>query len=335
MSADSSQLDYSGQVEQTYRERIQDILTPIVGVTNVWTQVTADIDFSNTEQTSETYGPNGDRNQAAVRSEQIDSSRSNDGDSGGGVPGALSNRPTPEEPSPINNPQDQQGNQTQRETGDGSDTGTSSHSSVVNYEVDRTIAHVQKESGHVTRLTAAVVINRTALAQGGMDNDETETTEPEAVEQRIEQIRSLVRSAIGYNEDRGDMLEIIATPFTAAVPPAEQLSPPWWKDRMMLSLIERILKYIGLAIVAWLVWRKLVKPLIDSAVRGSMRTAPGATGSVPDESMPERELTAAELEQRKKMRVKHEKMVQATNDVARNDPRVVAMIVKNWMTGNA
>jgi flagellar M-ring protein FliF len=90
---DVQQLQYVQQIEQLYSKRIIDILEPVVGRDNVKAQVTAEMDFSQTESTSEQHKPNQSPDSAAVRSQQVVESGGGSAHPPTGVPGATSNQP--------------------------------------------------------------------------------------------------------------------------------------------------------------------------------------------------------------------------------------------------
>ncbi|WP_293606663.1 flagellar basal-body MS-ring/collar protein FliF, partial [Polaromonas sp. UBA4122] len=98
---DVSQLKYAQEIEQGYIRRIEAILQPIVGASNVHAQVAADIDFSIVENTDEKYAPNQEPGKAAVRSLQLSESSQQGGNAPGGVPGALTNQPPANPVAPI------------------------------------------------------------------------------------------------------------------------------------------------------------------------------------------------------------------------------------------
>ncbi len=188
--ADGTRLAYTARVEKSYQQRIQNLLAPIVGADNVRTQVVADLDFAKREHTSENYSPNNGDKPAAIRSRQT-SQQVDKNANQGGVPGALSNQPTPNAPSPINNPKKPGGNgsggngsgnrqNTNNTGGNGNNGGSSlqtngalgldnsgristSSNDTTNYELDHTIAHVTDPVGQVQRVSVAVVINQKAV----------------------------------------------------------------------------------------------------------------------------------------------------------------------------
>ncbi|MDF4667800.1 flagellar M-ring protein FliF C-terminal domain-containing protein, partial [Vibrio parahaemolyticus] len=156
------------ELENRYQQRIETLLSPIVGRGNVHAQVTAQVDFSHTEETAEEYKPNQPPNQAAVRSKQLSQSEQNGGMLAGGVPGALSNQPVAPPQAPIEAPKAQEG----EKTDDANATGTGTNRTLTrnpnsnsrldettNYEVDRRIRHIKRPVGNVERLSVAVIVN--------------------------------------------------------------------------------------------------------------------------------------------------------------------------------
>lgn len=113
-----AQLKYAADVEGRVQRRIEAILGPVVGNSNVHAQVTAQIDFSNKEQTEEQYSPNGNPAQAVMRSRQVNENEQVGGAYPCGVPGALSNQPAPANAAPISTPpaNQQNGQQTNQQT---------------------------------------------------------------------------------------------------------------------------------------------------------------------------------------------------------------------------
>ncbi|MDA3920068.1 MAG: flagellar basal-body MS-ring/collar protein FliF [Salinisphaera sp.] len=356
--ADTTRLAYVSQIEDNYRKRVQALLAPILGADNVRAQVSADVDFSSNESTQEQYSPNQEPGKAAVRSEQR-SNRLNGSGGVGGVPGALSNQPSPDQPSPINAPKPQgtaragtsgsQGNagsgmQMASSTGltsmDNSNRSSDS-SSTINYELDHVIRHVKQPVGRLTRLSVAVVINEKAPSPTTpAANARTAATSPTPStasgkppqqpaglsQARMQQITDLVRSAVGYSQARGDSVQIVQMPFTDhSSAPTAPAAPPWWQDRQLQSMAITALKYLLFAIVAFFLWRRLVRPLLNRAIQPVSSTAPAAVavGGEP----------AADKEEalRTYRRQQSGEAVRNAQDVAQNDPRLVAMIVKNWM----
>ncbi|WP_110599935.1 flagellar basal-body MS-ring/collar protein FliF [Salinicola lusitanus] len=361
---DGSQLDYVSNLENQYADRIEAILAPIVGARNVRAQVTAQVDFSQREQTAERYGPNQAPNEAAVRSQQSSASFQSNGDLAMGVPGALSNQPPGTAASPINAPatqapaQDQNaandngnGNQadgqatdtqgTDTQTASNTDTGQVHRDSTINYEVDRTVEHVKQHSGDIDRLSVAVVVNY----RDGVD-DAGNPTRVALSDTEMDQIRGLVRQAMGFSEARGDDLAVVNSPFQANAPEFE--TPPWWQTPEIWSLAKSVLKYLVVALVALFLWFKLVKPLVrrqtrepvpaqatspmsatDAAAAAASYQSVGAGAGVDNAS---RAGGASRGRDRNRRGASsYEQDLKDVREIAQEDPRLVAMVVRSWM----
>ena len=188
-----SQMQYSQKIEKNYIRRIEDILSPIVGLDGVRAQVVAEIDFTVTEQTQERYNPDF----SAVRSEQLQEDNRVGAAGEFGVPGALSNQP----PGGGVAPEVATG-----EEGEAIITqpGSSHKSSTRNFELDRTISHTRLAPGSIKRLSVAVLVDerRTRDAEGNVVSEALSESE-------MTRINALVMDAIGFNKARGDSLNIV------------------------------------------------------------------------------------------------------------------------------
>ncbi len=349
---DGSQLEYVAQIENGYRESIEAILGPVVGRDNIRAQVVADIDFSVGERTEETYRPNQNPADAAIRSQQFNVGTQSGGRAIGGIPGALSNQPAPDVPSPINNPENpDDGDEAEMDAGalnmagsggfapgpSGTADGPGSRSSTINYEVDRVIRHVRMGTGRVERVSAAVVIN---YPMQSSEDDSGEMQPVPLSDERMQQIESLVKEAIGFSAARGDSLEVVNVPFNEAPGPLVADAPPWWQDPQIIALAITGVQYLLIAIVAWLLWRKLVKPLLGQLPQlGAPQVATAGGPALPagdyDDEGEGEPVPNAQTIQRRRRKKQHDELLKTTQDLARNDPKLVAMIIKSWMNSNA
>lgn len=335
----ASQLKYANEVEGRLQRRIESILQPVVGNGNVHAQITAQIDYASREQTDENYQPNGTPEKAAVRSRQLSTSDQIGGTAVGGVPGALSNQPAPAATAPVTNPpaannangaQNQAGNNAQNNT----QNNTANRSTVpsnsrrdetTNYEVDRTITHTQHSAGAVQRLSAAVVVNY----QVGTDGKSKPLTD-----EQLKKIDDLVREAMGFSQERGDTLNVVNTPFNEAADDSGEL--PFWKQQAFFDQLLNAGRWLLVLIVAWLLWRKMVRPMLrkqqaekDAAAAAAIAAAmPQPEGSKPVK------LSNDELEKRKRsqQRVSVEVQTQRVQELADKDPRIVALVIRQWMS---
>ncbi|WP_413504320.1 flagellar basal-body MS-ring/collar protein FliF [Serratia grimesii] len=325
----AAQLKYANEVENRYQRRIEAILAPMVGSANVRAQVTAQIDFATREQTDEEYQPNQLPNKAAVRSKQMSQSDQIGGPQVGGVPGALSNQPSAPAVAPI---------ETAKPAAAGNNANTantavprsaatgpqnSRHDETTNYEVDRTIRHTQQKAGTVQRLSVAVVVNYSGTDKNGkplpMSKDQ------------LAQIESLVRESMGFSSARGDTLNVVNAPFTDNEVTGGEL--PFWQSQSFIDRLFDAGRYLLVLLVAWLLWRKLVRPQLQNrqAVQKAALAAANAPMVKPADSTKQ---SNEELAQHRKsqQRVSAEVQSQRIRDLADKDPRVVALVIRQWMS---
>ncbi len=322
---DSSQLEYLRQVERDYVRRIESIITPITGANNIRAQVTADLDFSRTEQTAETFRPNMAPDQASIRSQQIAETVGEGGQPAAGVPGALTNQPPGAATAPINAPAGgQPAAAAQATTVAG---GLVSRESTTNYELDRTISHTKLPAGTVKRLSVAVVVNHKALR----DRRGKVSYEPLSREE-LTRIESLVREAVGYNQARGDTLNVVNAPFDVS-DTVEAVPLPLWKDAAMQALARDVLKYLLIAgLLAYLVLG-VIKPMLRELIAAGGR-AP-ARGPLAGEAAGGEAALGGEVGDMVTLGRgrphSYEEDLKLVKDMAKQDPRIVAKVVKDWV----
>ena len=237
-----SELEYRMRLENIYRMRIVSLVTPIVGAGNVNAQVNLDIDFTRSELTEEKVDPQGN----ALRSEQLSSDETTERRARG-VPGAVANTP----PSETELAQIEE----QQEGSDGPSTRTKSTNEVRNYEVSRVISTTQNPSNQIARVFASVLVSDQEIM-----NPETGVTETQPLPQeKLDEIRELVRNAIGIDDERGDNLTVSSAPFVGAVvgERVEWYEQPWFED-----VSQQIFTILTLAIVALGVIRPLLNRIL-------------------------------------------------------------------------
>lgn len=323
-----AQLKYATDVEGRVQRRIEAILGPIVGTGNVHAQVTAQIDFANKEQTEEQYSPNGDAAQAVMRSRQLNTTEQIGGQNPGGVPGALSNTPAPANAAPISTPpanqQNGQQNNAQQTTSTAASTGprNSSRNETTNYEVDRTIRHTKMNVGDVQRLSVAVVVNYKTLPDG--------KPLPLTTDQ-MKQIEDLTREAMGYSEKRGDTLNVVNSPFTATDETGGEL--PFWQQQSFVDQLMSAGRWLLVLIVAWLLWRKGIRPQLNRRAEQLKAAQESMNSRQETEDAVEVRLSKDEQMQQRRanQRMGAEVMSQRIREMSDNDPRVVALVIRQWM----
>ena len=320
----ASQLDYIRQMESYYAQRIEAIVSPIVGEGNVKAEVRADLDFSESEATSESYKPNPTPDTQAIRSQQSVEDINNAGNQAQGVPGALTNQPPGPATAPLNAAP---GANAGANVAPGQAAGgnSSRKENTTNFELDKTIRHTKEPLGRVKRLSVAVVVNYKAGSKdaAGVTAKPTPLTPAE-----LAQINNLVKESMGFSQPRGDTLNVVNAAFTDS---KVELDIPLWKDPDNVSMAKSLLKNLlifGLAF--YLVFgvlrptlRDMLKPpepekAADEEAREGFAAgeagehgAAGGDGHSPADSYAE--------------------ILAKVREFAKKDPKVTADIVKEWM----
>jgi flagellar M-ring protein FliF len=324
---DLQKLQYVQQIEALYTRRILDMIEPLVGAGNVKAQVSADVDFSLAESTSEQHRPNQGGEPGTIRSQQMVEDGTPPTAQPAGVPGAVTNQPPATGQAPINGQAQQTG-----VNAPGSDKpGNMRRESVINYEVDKTVRVVRESVGQIRRLSAAVVVNHRSTP----DKSGKEVAAPIPAEQ-IEQMTALVRETIGFNQTRGDSVNVVNAPFTA--PKKDDAEPtPWWQQPDVLEMGRSLAWPLAMVGAGLLVLMGLIRPgvklmtspapaldkpqtqqldaLINEAPERPGLPMPSATGT--DVMSPE------------------EVRLTEARRLALENPAAVANIVKTWVNGEA
>ncbi|MGH6648553.1 flagellar basal-body MS-ring/collar protein FliF [Aquabacterium sp.] len=251
---DAQQLQYVHQIEANYTQRIKDILEPVLGQNNLRAQVTADVDFSQVESTAEEYKPNQGQAPASVRSQQSTEQSGGGSATPSGVPGAASNQP----PVPATAPVNGSAQALQAGQGAGGTNGTSRREAVTNYEVDKTVRVTRNATGSIKRLNAAVVLNSRSVTDA-----KGKTTVQPISQEELDKLTSLVRETIGFNEQRGDSVKLINTPFQ--ITKEEPDNTPFWKKPETVDLLRTLAVPGALTLAALIVVFGAIRPAIKAA----------------------------------------------------------------------
>lgn len=323
----AQQLLYVQQLEQQYSRRIMDILEPVVGRDNVKAQVTAEVDFSQTESTSEQFRPNQTPDSSAVRSQQVLESRGSSTKTATGVPGAVANQPPAPSAAPINgaNPAPNAGGQ------QGAEEQTNKRESTTNYEVDKTVKVVRGSTGAVKRLSAAVVVNYQSA------EDKGKTVTKALTPEQIEQMTALVRETIGFNRERGDSVNLMNTPFQVTAVPTTDT--PLWKQPEVVDLAKTFAWPVGAVLFAALVLMGLVRPALKGSAPAKATAAKPVAGGQLDAleaETPERPALAAPSRKDEVLPATPEQLrLEDARVLAKENPVAVANILKTWLNGDS
>lgn len=312
---DATQLKYVKQVEQSYIERINALLIPMLGADNVRAQVSADIDFSRTEQTSEVFKPNQNQKEQAIRSQQSSQSSSSTPQNGG-IPGALSNQPPAPATAAI-------------VTGANGNTSSANNpvassrqrDSTVNFEVDRTISHTVLPVGTIKRLSVAVVVNGTRM----LTDDKGKTGTVPLSDAEKEQINNLVKDAMGFDPQRGDSLNVQVATFAESKEVVAEV--PWWKQPYVIELTKDGIKYLLIAIAMMYLMFGVIRPAFRALhpVRNST-DADGSDGTNEQQEGGENNGAANPPEVDS-----YEQYLHSAKLIAQQDPKIVASVIKEWV----
>ena len=251
------QFDQQHRQEAVYVQRIEQLLEPMTGPGRVSAQVSVDMDFNETEEARETYGPD-----AKVRSEQLSQSgdigamaaaNAANGQPAQGVPGSASNTPAPAGATPAT----AQGSTTKPNVPAGVQ-GT--RNEVRNYEVDRTLTHTRQAPGKIRRVTAAVLVDNVPAGAAGKDGKQKLRALTPAEQQRIQ---TLVQQAIGFDQARGDAVSVVNAPFARDAGADEGDATPIWQDPHARDLLRTILGGLAVIILIFTVLRPALKQILQ------------------------------------------------------------------------
>lgn len=306
----ASQFDYTRQVEETYVNRIEHLLMPVVGPGGVRAQVKAGIDFTRVEQAQERYAPE----VQALRSEQLyEETRA--GADAAGIPGALTNQP-PE--GGTTDPTAAKG-----EAGKPAETQAKTQQSTRNYELDRTLSHTQSSGGQVTRLSVAVIVDDRQVPAADGSIQRTPLT-PED----LATITALVKDAVGFDAARGDTISVSNQAFQS--PQVLPLPPqPWWDHAWLQDLLKVGAGGVVILLLVLGVLRPVLNKLAERGPRQPEAVAlPARAGDVGDDLL---SLQHASQPQLAAPGQSAPDRLTAARQVVSTDPGRVAQVVRNWV----
>ena len=255
------QLSHRIKIESLYRERILSLVSPIVGVGNLTAQVNVEMDYTNTQTTEETFDPES----ISTRSEQNSLDESSDRPARG-IPGAVANQAPLAADLAVEEPQsDEQQEFKQR-----------SSSNVKNYEVSKKLSTTVGQIGKIRKVKTAVLVKNKIVV-----TPEGSVSEPISEEDK-EKISSLVKEAVGFNDDRGDSIVVTSGDFIEEI---DVLSINWYESAWFQNLVGQLSTVLILAIITF----GALKPLLN-------RILVPTTGTGTQAGMTEADLEAEETD---------------------------------------
>ncbi|GAA5645428.1 flagellar basal body M-ring protein [Vibrio proteolyticus NBRC 13287] len=308
--------------EQALREKIDSVLIPILGLGNYTAQVDVVLDFSAVEQTRKRFDPNTPSTRSEYTLEDY-----NNGNVVAGVPGALSNQP----PADASIPQDV----AQMKDGALLGQGSVHKEATRNFELDTTISHERRQTGVINRQTVAVAVKNRAV----VNPDSGETTYQPLSESEISAIRQVLIGAVGYDEGRGDLLNVLSMQF--AEPEVAQLSDvPIWEHPNFNDWVRWFASALVIIVVVLVLVRPAMKKLLNPTADNDDDQAYGPDG-LPIGADGETSLIGSDIESSDLFEFgssidlpnlhKDEDVLKAVRALVANEPELAAQVVKNWM----
>ncbi|OGR00149.1 MAG: flagellar M-ring protein FliF [Deltaproteobacteria bacterium RIFOXYD12_FULL_55_16] len=252
-----NQLEYQIKIEDTLRQKVETMLEEVVGVNRARARVTAEIDFNKVERTEENFDPEGQ----VVRSEQM--LLENDkggGSSPEGIPGVKGELAT-----------------FAGEGGAGASTAGNNRNNVTrNYEISKQTRHTQEKGGGIKKLSIAVMVDGSYEKSVDKEGKTSLKYQPRSPEE-MQNLDKLVKNAIGYNEERGDQVEVASLPFAlSSVPEPEPDAMEKWR-----GMAEWLLMPLVYLLVAVLVMLFIVRPFMKLLTTRQTETHSGGTLAMP------------------------------------------------------
>lgn len=335
----SKQFDYKKNIEEHLMSRITNILSPLVG-DGMRVQISADVDFTETDKTQELFSPQS----SALRSEQTSEEQSSLSATQG-VPGALSNQPTPAGIAPETPPKP--------DSKTPAAPGSSAKNATRNFELDKTITHTRSATGVLRRLSVAVVVDDQRIVQAdGKVNAKAYTP------QDINRFSDLVKQAVGFDSVRGDQVTVNNVAFK--IPDTLEALPeiPLWERGWFLDLMKQVAAVLTVLFLIFGVLRPVMRrlagreidkkivdlnavPLLEDETQKVAAVAADMVSYNPDgtpvAALDSQESTASDLpihmEDLLLIDVPHgyEKRLEYLQRVVDNDPKLVAQVIKKWV----
>lgn len=329
-TATLAQLEYSQRLETSLAQRIETLLTPVVGFGRIRAQVAAQLDFSVVESTVEDF--QGDPNTVRSETTRTMESESQRRGTGGGVPGAAANAP----PAAA-------GFGGGGGAGDDAVENSTTRDTVRNFELDRVVRTVRAPIGRIERLSVAVIVDDVV----GVDEETGELLREALTPERLAELTALVENAVGFDPNRGDRVSIVAAPFRfEEAPEAEPV--PLWQQAEVRKLAREAAGVLGVLLLVFGVLRPFMRSLaergaaggevqasvealpLEGGAQGDLRGSPGADALGDDRltlSRPGEPLRLSGPEQYSERVARAQGMVQ-------QDPRLAARVVKDWVASD-
>ncbi|WP_296270948.1 flagellar basal-body MS-ring/collar protein FliF [Pseudomonas sp. UBA6323] len=342
------QFDYTRRMEGLFTQRVHNILQPVLGTGRYKAEVSADVDFSSVESTSEMFNPD----QPALRSEQQVNEQRQSSLPPQGVPGALSNQPpgpaaapeqaagaaAPAGPVAAGQPLVDANGQQIMDPATGQPMlapypADKREQSTRNFELDRSISYTRQQQGRLRRLSVAVVVDD----QVRVDPATGETSRVPWSTDDLARFTRLVQDSVGFDASRGDSVSVINTPFSAEREVAIDL--PWYESElfgMVMGLLKQLVPALMIFLLVWFVLRPVMKNISGGNKELSERDVElgpmaGLDGELSDDRVslggPQSILLPSPSEG-------YDAQLNAIKSLVAEDPGRVAQVVKEWINAD-
>ncbi|NHC11500.1 flagellar basal-body MS-ring/collar protein FliF [Stutzerimonas degradans] len=345
------QFDYSRRMEGLYTQRVHNILQPVLGSGRYKAEVSADVDFSAVESTSETFNPD----QPALRSEQSVNEQRQSSLPPQGVPGALSNQP----PGPASAPEqarqqaaaagavapgqpllDANGQQIM-------DPATGQpmlapypsdkrEQATRNYELDRSISYTKQQQGRLRRLSVAVVVDDQVMTNAAGEVTRTPWTADD-----LARFTRLVQDAVGFDASRGDSVSVINTAFVADSFDDVVIDIPFYSQPWFWDVVKQVLGVLFILVLVFGVLRPVLNNLTHAGKGKELQNIgdgdvelgdmDGVDGALANDrvslSGPQNIMLPSPSEG-------YEAQLNAIKNLVAEDPGRVAQVVKEWINAD-
>jgi flagellar M-ring protein FliF len=350
LSMAGKQFDYSRRMESLYTQRVHNILQPVLGSGRYKAEVSADVDFSAVESTSETFNPD----QPALRSEQSVNEQRQSSLPPQGVPGALSNQP----PGPAAAPE--QANQAAAAAGavapgqplldaNGQqimDPATGQpmlapfpadkrEQATRNYELDRSISYTKQQHGRLRRLSVAVVVDDQMTLNAAGEMVRVPWTADD-----LARFTRLVQDSVGFDASRGDSVSVINTAFVADSFGETFEEIPFYSQPWFWDVVKQVLGVLFILVLVFGVLRPVLKSLTNPSSGKELQVANGP-GDLGDEEGLESGLSNDRVSLSGPQNILlpspsegYEAQLNAIKNLVADDPGRVAQVVKEWINAD-